>query len=157
MCPVVQWISHGIWNRFRPFLKFCKIIRISGNEVFINSIGSHSPPFIMIAIQPDLCQVFKFSVRSDIFRREMTMVIDDGHFSRMVMIQLFSSFIFQNEIFIQKLFHSWYFISLTNKKRLDVPFKNIFCHIFSNNVFVLIQRIEIGITKFGSYFIPAMK
>ena len=66
MGPVIEGIAHGIWHGFGPFLEFFPVAGILSCAVtFINSVGSHGAPFVMVALEPDLSQVVELPVVGD--------------------------------------------------------------------------------------------
>ena len=48
------------------------------------------------------------------------MIVDNGHFGRMLVIQLLSSFRLQKEVFVQKSFHDSYVFLIDNRYRKRV-------------------------------------
>ena len=65
--------------------KFVQVGRIAGAVSLRHTACSHGPPFVMIAVQPDLRQVFKRGVLGDLLDRQMTVIINDRHILGIVM------------------------------------------------------------------------
>ena len=86
MRPVIGGIAHGVWHGFRPLLKLLPVAGIPCAVLFIDPVGAHSPPFVMIAIQPYLGAVGKLAVNGNVLRRNVTVVVENRHFCRMAMI-----------------------------------------------------------------------
>ena len=80
MAPVVQRIADKLFQGLSPFLEFLAVSSISGDIFFIDTIGTHLTPFVVISAQPYLGNVFKFSVFCDFSGVDMTMVIQNWHF-----------------------------------------------------------------------------
>jgi hypothetical protein len=59
------------------------------------AIGTHSPPLVMIAIEPNLGKVLKIDIISDLIGRQMAMVINNRHVFGVLMVQLLRRFILQ--------------------------------------------------------------
>jgi len=51
------------------------------------TVGAHGPPFVMIAMEPNFCDIIENPVFGNILWREVTMIIDDGHISRIIVEQ----------------------------------------------------------------------
>ena len=62
-------------------------------------------PFIMIAGKPDFGNGIELPVVSNIFWVDMTVVVKNGHFCRMFMVQFPCSLGPQQKIFVHKFFH----------------------------------------------------
>ena len=93
VCPVIQWIAHGVGNRFCPFLKFFPVGSIfSGTITFVHAVGTHCTPFVMVAFEPYLTQIIEFPVIGYKFRVQMAMIIDDWLQFCMFMIQFLGCF-----------------------------------------------------------------
>ena len=78
MRPMIQRISNRIRHRFSPFQKFLFIGGLTGNILFIDTQGTHGPPFIMVASQPRLADIFKNSVLGDFVWGQMIVVVYNG-------------------------------------------------------------------------------
>ena len=86
MRPVKQWVPNGKRYCIGPLFKSLIRMRIAGDELFIDTEGAHCPPFVMVAIQPDLCDVFKLVIVSDLIRRQVIMVINDRQILRVFVV-----------------------------------------------------------------------
>ena len=58
----------------------------------------------MVSFQPDLSQVIEFAVFRNEFGIQVTVVVDDGQASCMLMVQLLGHFIVEHEVLIHELF-----------------------------------------------------
>src|SRR5690606_38212968 len=106
VCPVKKWITQCIRNRFGPLLKFLSVGFIAGAIGFIYSIGAHGPPLIMITIEPGLGDIGKLMIFGHLLWRQVTMVIDNGHSTGILMVKPLRGCCSQQEMLIQKLFHT---------------------------------------------------
>ena len=75
---MVERIAQGCRHGASPGKKLFVRVRVAGAEAFVNSVGPHGAPFVVIALQPDLEEIIETTVRGDIRRREMRMVIQNG-------------------------------------------------------------------------------
>ena len=82
MAPVIQGIADCLLQRLRPFLEFFPVGRVSCNIVFLHTIGTHLTPFVMVAAQPYLRDIFKFPVLRNFLRIDMAVIIQYRHFFR---------------------------------------------------------------------------
>jgi hypothetical protein len=80
MCPMVQRVPHGIWNGVGPFAEFLFIRGVACYIFFFDAKSSHGPPFIVIAVDPDLGDGIKNHIFSEVPRRQMVVIIYDWHF-----------------------------------------------------------------------------
>ena len=78
MRPMVERIAQGVRNSSRPRQKFFIRSRIAGNIALRDAVGPHRPPFVMIALQPDLKKIGKPSVLRNVAYRKMTVIVEDG-------------------------------------------------------------------------------
>lgn len=75
MRPVHHRIADRVFERFGEFLKFFAVGRIAGDVRLVDAVGAHKTPFVVVATQPDLGNVFKLAVFRDFFWRKMAMVV----------------------------------------------------------------------------------
>ena len=106
MCPVIQRVTQCIGHRFSPLLKLLPVASVLTRAVLlVNAIGTHGAPLVVVAAQPKFGNALEAMVVSHHFGNKMTMVIDDGHLSRMIVVQVLSYLSLQHEIFVVKCFH----------------------------------------------------
>ena len=92
VAPMIHRISDGFRKSLGKFLKFFAVGSFSGDVIFINSVGTHYTPFIMVAGKPELGNIFKMLVLKNFFRAYVAMVIYYRHFCRIAMIKFFCCF-----------------------------------------------------------------
>ena len=80
MAPVVERVADKLWHRFSPCLEFLAVGGvIARNVLLVHAVGADLAPLVMIAAQPYLGDIVKFSVLVDFLRIDVTVIIDDGH------------------------------------------------------------------------------
>ena len=89
VAPVIQRISDGLFQSLRPLLEFFPVTGIPCNVAFLHTIGAHLAPFVMIAPQPYLCDILKAAVFGNLFGTDVTVVIQNRHLCRIIVIQNF--------------------------------------------------------------------
>ena len=77
MSPMIEWVTHCIWNSLGPFLKLCISVSLACYEFFRNSITTHRSPFIMVTTKPNLSKVGKLIVISYHLWNKVTMVVNN--------------------------------------------------------------------------------
>src|ERR1051326_317585 len=87
MGPMVKRVAERVRYRPSPGEKLLARRRIARAEAFLDAVGSHGAPFIMIAFKPDLEQIREPAVLRDVARREMAVIIEDRFGGRVVVIQ----------------------------------------------------------------------
>ena len=107
VCPVVQRITECIRYCLCPLLKLLPVACISTcAETLIYTIGTHSTPLVVVTAQPKLCDALELMIIGNHLRDEVTVIVDDRHFRRMIVIQILRSFGVEQEVFIHKMFHN---------------------------------------------------
>ena len=105
--PVIQGVADGLRQGFRPALKGAVRVGIfcAGNIALGHTIAAHCAPLIVVAAQPNLGNRVIAAVLGNLLRVNMAVIVDDGHFCRVFMIQLFRCFGFEQKVFVHKGFH----------------------------------------------------
>ena len=102
--PVVERVSHCIWNSLRPLLELLVAVTSSGDEFFRNTVATHSSPFIMVTSEPHLGKVSELIVVSYHLRHKVAVIVDDRHLLCALVIELASIIIGEHEVVIDKRF-----------------------------------------------------
>ena len=105
VCPVIERIAHCMFKRICPFLKLLIRRFVTRDIFFWNTVGTHRTPFVVIAAQPNLCQVGELIIFGNLLRNQMTMIVNDRHLCSVLMIELLRRLRLQKEIGIKKCFH----------------------------------------------------
>ena len=106
MSPMIKRVTECIRNGLSPLLEFLPIRGIlTGAILLVDTIGTHGTPLIVVATQPQLSNTLKLVVFGHHLRNQMTMIVDNGHFSRMIVIQVLCHLGLQNKVLIIELLH----------------------------------------------------
>ena len=109
VCPVVQRVTEGVRHGLSPLLKLLPVAGVLAGAVsLIHTVRTHGTPLIVVTAEPQLCDALETMVVGHHFGDQMTVIIDDGHLSRMVVIQVLSRLGLQNEVIIIELLHNYY-------------------------------------------------
>ena len=106
MRPVIDRTAGQSGKNLCPGFKLLIRRRIAGDEPLLHTAGTHGTPPVMIALQPQLCQIAELPVLSDILRRNVIVIVKDRLLYGILMIQYLSRFCSQQKVFIHKLIHS---------------------------------------------------
>ncbi len=107
MGPVVERISEGLRNGFRPFLELLPIRGVAGAKAFRHAGRPHGAPLVMVAAEPDLREILESAVGGDFGRRQMAVVVEDRQIAGEFVIQTRRPIVFQQKVFGDKdVFHS---------------------------------------------------
>ena len=108
MSPMIKRIAKGIGYGLCPFLKLLPIAGILTSTILlIDTVGTHSTPLIVVATQPKFCDALETVVISYHLWYQMTMIIDNRHLCRIVVIQILSNLGLQDEILVVESFHKY--------------------------------------------------
>ena len=105
--PVIQGVPHGIRNRFGPLPEgFPGVVFSTGDIVFINTVGTHRPPLVMVSVvsvhQPQLGDVPELDVFGNLLRNQVAVIVDDGHFFRVLVVKGAGGLRLEHEIWVDK-------------------------------------------------------
>ncbi|MBA7589109.1 hypothetical protein ES708_31184 [subsurface metagenome] len=76
---MIKWISQAAGHGLCPLLELLIITRIAGAVAFGHTIGSHCPPFVVVAVKPNLGQILELMVVGDLLSRQVAVIIVDRH------------------------------------------------------------------------------
>ena len=77
MSPYIKRISHQRRNSFCPFLEFIPRGTVAGDVILTHSVSPHSPPFIMVAAQPQFRDVLELIVLGYHPGSQMAVIVDN--------------------------------------------------------------------------------
>ncbi len=110
MCPVKQRVTYRGRHYFGPGHKFIFIRSIPGDQLLADTQRPLTPPFVMVALQPDLRQVGKLFIFRYFLRREVIVIINNGQVFRILIKQYSGFFIAQQKnLQVLQLRLSFYF------------------------------------------------
>ena len=76
--PVVQRIAERLGHDLGPFFELFPVVGVARAIAFRHAGRAHCPPFVVIAIKPDLAEIGKAMVLGNLPRRQVAVVVDDG-------------------------------------------------------------------------------
>src|SRR5262245_58481567 len=85
--PVIKRIAQSVRNGGGPGLKLTERIGVAGAEPLRHAIGTHRPPFVMIALEPDFKKIIEGTILGDVLWRQVAMIIEDRLVFRVGMVQ----------------------------------------------------------------------
>ena len=105
--PVIERVTESIRHCFSPLLELLPVASISTcAEALIYTIGTHSTPLVVVAAEPKFCNTLKLVIIGYHLRDEVAVIIDNWHFSRMIVEKILCSLRVEQEVFIHKLLHN---------------------------------------------------
>ena len=87
MGPVIQRVAQRLRHRRRPGAELVQRPRVAGAVAFVDAVGAHRPPLVMIALEPDLEQVVELPVLGDVARRQVVVVVEDRLLGGVALVQ----------------------------------------------------------------------
>ena len=66
---MIERVTDGLRHGSRPGIKFLAVACVAGTQAFSDAVGAHGAPFIVIALQPDVIQVFETVIVGNLLRR----------------------------------------------------------------------------------------
>src|SRR5437660_3807421 len=91
-----------MWHRASPRQEFVERVRVARAISLVDSVRSHRPPLVVVALQADLEQVIEPAVFRQVLGWQMAMIVEDRLALCEVMIEPPRGFICQKEIFSDK-------------------------------------------------------
>ena len=77
----------------------------AGDVIFFNTVGAHNAPLVVVAAQPQLGDVGETPILPNILGIDVAVIVADGHFCCVVMIQPLGGLVGQQEVLIHKFLH----------------------------------------------------
>ena len=106
MGPVVKGITERVRYGLRPFLELLPGSMVAGNVLLRHAVAAHRAPFVMVSVvtihQRELGDVAELDVFGYMLRKEMAVVVDDGHALGTPVIELPRKVVREHEIFVDK-------------------------------------------------------
>ena len=132
MSPMIQWVAECIRNSFSPLLELLPIACIGTSaETLIYTISSHGTPLVVVTTEPKFCNTLKLVIISYHLWNKVAVIVNNWHFSRMIVEKILRSLSVEQEIFIHKLLHNCIvvFNVLPLKYLLGIPLTIFFAKI----------------------------
>ena len=105
MGPMIQGVADEIGNGLGPFLEFLGGRSLTGDVIFGNAAGTHGAPLVVVTAQPDLGNGIIMLVLIDFHGVDVAVVIDDGHFLGVGVVEYFCRFGLQQKVPVHERFH----------------------------------------------------
>ena len=102
---MVQRVPHAVRHRFCPLLELLPIARIACDIFLLDPVAPHRAPLVVVSSKPEFRDVSEAMVLCNLFRIEVTMVVDDGQMGCVVVIESLCCRRLQQEIFVHEGFH----------------------------------------------------
>ena len=102
MSPVIERIAQGIRDRSRPSQEFLVRGGVAGDVFFRDAVCTHGAPLVVIPFEPDFEQIFETAILREIFRREMTVVVENRLRGGVLMVEPASDVVGKQEIFAEE-------------------------------------------------------
>ena len=84
--PVEERVADEALHRLGELHELVVPRRVARAEALLDSVGAHLAPLVVVTAKPDLRDVGPALVLRDLHRREMAVVVDDGHLLRMAVV-----------------------------------------------------------------------
>ena len=97
--PVIQRIAERFGHNLGPLLELLPVAGVAGAIAFRHAGRAHRPPFVMIAVEPDLRQVGEAVVLGNLPRRQVAVVVDDRQITGELVIKLDRAVVLQKKVF----------------------------------------------------------
>ena len=91
---IAQTLRHGRG----PGLEFFPVAGVTGDEAFIDAVGTQAAPFVVIAFEPHVRQVGEARIGGDVFGRQVTVVVDDRLVRGVIVVERLGPLGFEQEI-----------------------------------------------------------
>ena len=108
VCPVVQRITEGVGHRLCPLLELLPVRGVLACAILlVDTVGTHSAPLIVVTTEPELCDALETMIVGHHLGDQVTVIVDNRHLSRVVVIQVLSRLGLENEVIIIELLHNF--------------------------------------------------
>ena len=102
VCPVVQWVAHGLWNRACPGVEFFFWVGVfSGDQMLWLAGCAHGAPFVVVATEPHLGEIGKSDIACDFCRVEVAVVVHDRLVGSYFVVETLRRLVWEEEVFVQ--------------------------------------------------------
>ena len=145
--PVVERVPQRVRNRLRPRVELLAVGGVARHKTFVDAVGTHCPPFVVVAREPNLRNIVELPIFSNLLRNQMRMIIDNRLIFCEVVIEFLRCFRLQQEIISNESFH----ISLFLVLGVGCQVLGVRCFILVRLVFGRIFKFANQIVKFSTY------
>ena len=99
---MIERVSHCVRNSLCPLLEFLIAAARSCDVLLRHTVASHGSPLVVVASEPDLCQVLELMVACNHFRDKVAVIVDDRHLLRTLVIKFAGEIIREHEIVVNE-------------------------------------------------------
>ena len=104
--PVIQRVPDSHGNALGVGQELLIVVSVAANQALVHAHGAHVAPLVMVAAKEQLGDVFKLNIFRNFTRAQVAMIINDGHFLGILVIQLFRRIGGEKEILVHKRFQN---------------------------------------------------
>jgi hypothetical protein len=102
---MVKRIAQGVRQGRDPRIEFLAGCGVPSTEAFIDAVGTHGAPFIMIPAEPDFSEISELMVLQDLLLGEMAVVVVDRFVLRVRVIKFAGRVGLEKEIVVDEGAH----------------------------------------------------
>ena len=96
--PVIERIAERFGNGPGPLLELLPVRGVASDVALGDAGGTHRAPLVVIAVEPDLRKVLEATVRGDLLRGKVGMIVDDRQVAGVLVIQLNGAIVLEEEV-----------------------------------------------------------
>ena len=117
---MIQRVTQRIGNGLGPLLKLLPVRGILAGDVFLlDTVSTHGTPLIVVATQPQLGDTLEAVVVGHHLRIQVTVIVNDGHLSRMVVKQVLCYLVVEHEVLVIEWLHNLFDVYCFSDTRND--------------------------------------
>ena len=106
VAPLKDGVANAATQGLGPLLELLASRGVASDKTLVDAVGTHQAPLVVVAAQPNLGDVLETLVLPNLLRRNVAVIVDDGHALGKVVEQLLAGLGAQQEILIvHKVFH----------------------------------------------------
>ena len=106
VAPLKDGVADAATQGLGPLLELLASRGVASDKTLVDAVGTHQAPLVVVAAQPNLGDVLETLVLPNLLRRNVAVIVDDGHALGKVVEQLLAGLGAQQEILIvHKVFH----------------------------------------------------
>ena len=104
---MVEGVAHSVGHGLCPLFELLPVGGVlTGAETLVYTVGTHSPPLVVVAFEPHFGEVFEDVVVGHILGDEVAVLVDDGHLGCVFVIEPLGGFGLQQEVVVIESFHT---------------------------------------------------
>ena len=99
---MVEGIAEGVRDGAGPGEEFFLGGGVAGDVALGDTVGAHGSPLIVVAFEPDFEEVLELAVFGDVFGGKMAVVIEDGLWLGVLVVEPAGGRGFEEEVFVEE-------------------------------------------------------